>query len=277
MRAFRAKVDVSRSETVSSSKLLFLDRAEIADAAAQYVSHNRRASNLQLQGFFDYWYFQLVAGDGVSSDKFFDAKGNKLSGGSIDGQNFMVGGKVRIYPIAGWEDKKLKETYFGEGRHFSFGAGIFYAGGIEYQNSAGTQVDSVNRQLINFETSFHYRNFSIMGEFFRFDGVIEDFGVALKNEGSSDGYFVQAEYSLPSLYYVSPFVRYEVWDQFKEKDNYEQRAMAGGVNWYLKGNKIRVGLFYEFKQLESNLQSADSRGRVFENQKSLKLTSMWLF
>ncbi len=276
LRAFRAKVDVSRSETVSSSKLLLLDRAHVADAAAQYVSHNRRASNVQLLGTFEYLSFQLVAGDGVHSAKFFDAKGNKL-GGSIDGQNFMVGGKVRLYPIKNWEDKRLRESYFAEGQHFSFGVGTFYLGGIEYQNSAATQIDQVDRSLTNFELSFHFRNFSLLSEYFYFEGVVEDFSASTKNEGSSEGYFVQGEYVLTDLYYLSPFLRYEKWDRFKELSEYGQNSFVGGVNWYLKGNKIRMGLFYQFDQIDRNLQSADNRGRVFENEKSLKLTSMWLF
>jgi hypothetical protein len=73
LRAFRAKVHVSRSETVSSSKILIPNRAYIADEAAQFVSHNRRASNIQLLGNHDKFSYQIVLGDGVHKSKFNDS------------------------------------------------------------------------------------------------------------------------------------------------------------------------------------------------------------
>lgn len=274
-RAFRAKVNVSRTETISSSEILFLDRVHIADEAAQFVSHNRRASNAQLLGVFDKWYFQLVAGDGVQKDKFHDAKGNNLSSGGIDSQKFMLGGKLRFYPFNGWEDKKPTETYLGSGKHISIGGGVFYTGSIEYRNSSGTQVDEVSRTLTNIELSFHYRNLSLQSEYFYFNGVIEDFSTASKNAGTSDGYYVQSEYVFPSLNYLAPFLRYEKWDKFKKISDYDLVSQVAGINWYLKGNKLRLGLIYQYDKLDSNLRLANKRGKTFEDDRQIKLTTMW--
>lgn len=276
-RAFRAKVDVSRTETISSSEILFLDRTFIADEAAQFVSHNRRASNVQLLGAFDKWYFQAVAGDGVQKGSFNDAKGKNLSTGAIDSQKFMIGGKLKFYPFSGWEDRKPSETYFGEGQHFSVGSGVFHTGGIEYRNSSGTQVDRVSRTLTNVEMSFHIRNLSFQTEYFHFNGVIEDFSAASKNAATSDGFYAHGEYVFPSLSYVAPFVRYEKWDRFKKKSDYELESHVAGINWYLKGNKIRVGLAYQYDKLDSNLRSTNGRGQTFEDDRQIKLTSMWHF
>ncbi len=275
LRAFRAKVNVSRTQTVSSSNLIFLDRASIADQAAQFVSHNRRASNIQLLGAWDHIYFQAVVGDGVQKASFNDAKGNSLSSGAIDAQNFMIGGKVRVYPFKGWEDKDLVETYFGHGQHFSFAAGLFNTSSIEYRNSSKTQVDEVSRELINLELSFHYENFSIVSEFFRFNGVIEDFSANAKNVGSSDGYYIQSEYVFKNLSYLAPFVRYEKWDRFKQLSDYDFESYVAGLNWYTKGNKIRFGLVYQYDKSDSNLVSVDSRGRRLIDDQQFKLTSMW--
>ena len=275
IKLFRGKVDVSRSQTISSSKLLNLDRAHVSNEASNFVSHNRRASNIQLVGDFDHIYFQAIVGDGVQKSKFNDAKGNSLSSGAIDSQQFMIGGKVRFAPLDGWEDHDIAETYFGQGKHVSAGFGTFHTGRIEYRNSAATQVNSISRTLLNGEFSFHYKNLSFQSEWFRFNGVIEDFSTATKNKGSSEGYYAHAEYVFSNLSYIAPFIRYENWDRFKQKSSYDQTSQVYGLNWYLKGNNIRVGLFYQLDQYDSNLQNADARGRIFDKDKTIKLTTMW--
>lgn len=275
-RAFRAKVNVSRIETISSSELLFVDRPAIADAAAQFVSHNRRASNVQLLGNFDHWYFQIVAGDGVQSGAFEDATGDDLSNGGIDSQNFMVGGKLVLSPIPGWEDDDPTSTYLGRGQHFSFGGGIFHTGDIEYQSSGNPAQDGeVSRTLVNGELSFHYQNLSMISEYFQFQGVVEDLEGATQRIGSSDGYYIQGEYVFPNWSYIAPFLRYERWDRFNQADDYGLTSKVAGVNWYLKGNKIRVGLYYQYDEFEENLHQTDDRGREFDSMSQVKLTSMW--
>jgi len=49
-KLFRSKIDVSRTETVKSARVIAYDRPYVADAAAQYISFNRRGSNLQMYG-----------------------------------------------------------------------------------------------------------------------------------------------------------------------------------------------------------------------------------
>lgn len=274
-RAFRTKVDVSRSQTASSANLLILDRAKVADEAAQFVNHNRRASNIQLLGIYDYFSFQAAIGDGVHKNSFSDAKGKTLSSGSIDSQRFMIGGKLRFYPIKEWEDNNITETYFGRGQHFSFGSGIFHTAEIEYQSSA--QTDKVSRTLFNHELSFHYRNLSFQAEYFRFNGVIEDFSSSTKNIGTGDGYYAQVEYVLPEFLYFAPFARYESWDRFNKRSGYNLLSYTGGMNWYLKGNDLKMSLFYQFDKYEKNLQSTDSRGRTFDKDKQIKLATMMHF
>lgn len=275
LRAFRAKVDVSRTETISSSNLLFLDRPHVADEAAQFVSHNRRAMNFQLLGNFNNRLkFQLVAGDGVSGEDFNDATGEDLGSGNIYRQNFMVGGKVKLSPFEGWEDPSPVETYFGEGKHFTIGYGVFHTGDIQY-DSGTIQGAEVSRTLTNVEASAHYYNLTLQGEFFLFDGVVENFGASAANVGSSEGYYVQGEYVIPALSYVSPFVRYESWDRFKERDDYNLESYVAGVNWYMKGNKIRIGLFYQKDELDSHLRQTDDRGRQFEDNEQVKFVTMF--
>jgi len=274
-RAFRAKVHVSRSETVSSSKILIPNRAYIADEAAQFISHNRRASNIQLLGNHDKLSYQVVLGDGIHKSKFYDSIGSSLSSGSIDRQSLMYGGKIRINPFSNWINTKKVETYFGEGKHFSLGAGFFSIPKIEYQNSSGSQVDDLSRSLLNLDVTFHYKNLSIQSEFFKFDGVVKDFNANQKTVGKSDGFYLHGEYVLDNFYYISPFFRIESWDKFKDEDNYDLNSQILGVNWYLKGNQIRVGLMYQRDSFESEVYESNGRGEVFDKVEHLKLYSMW--
>lgn len=244
LRIYRAKVDVSRVETASSAEIMFVNRPFVADEAAQFVNHNRRASNIQLLGNLDKKVsYQLVAGDGVYSEDFNDASGEGIE--SVERQNFMVGGKLRFHPFKGWEDLKPKETYFGEGKHFSFGIGFFNTSKIEIINENAVE-DTVSRNLTNFEISSHYQDWYFTGEYFIFDGVIEDHTVTTSyNKGKSEGWYVQGEKVFPEFYFIAPFARYESWDRFITSGDYLTTDQLYGVNWYLNGNRFKISLAYE--------------------------------
>ncbi len=270
-RFLRAKVDVSRSQTVSSSKLIFLERAHIAEEASDFVNQNRRATNVQLLGFYDYFYFQLVAGDGVYSGDLTDANGDEAD--SITAQNFMIGTKLRIYPFKGWEDKKVRDTYFGKGKHFSFGGGVFQTSNIKFTDGLSND-NEITRTLWNGEISFHYKSLLLQGEYFRFEGAIEDMSATSLNYGSSDGFYLEGEYVFTSLSYLAPYFRYEEWDRFHQADNFSLTSTVFGLNWYMKGHNIRLGLFYDLTKRDSNLIETGFDGNNYRNTQSLLLTSM---
>lgn len=274
LRAFRAKVDVSRSQTISSSKLLYLDRSYITDEAAQFVNHNRRASNIQLLGTFDKWYFQLVVGDGVESSKFNDAFGNNLASGEITSQSFMSGMKVKFYPFSGWEDKKMKESYLGRGKHFSFGIGGFQTHDINFINK-NDDVGKVDRELITYELSFHMNNFSFQSEYFHFNGVVKDLSSSSFELGQSDGYYVHAEYVLENQKFLAPFIRYESWNRFKGETGFDLTSKVYGINWYLQGNKMRIAVAVQLDSYGKNILESDALNNNFDQVNMLKVTSMW--
>ena len=272
LRAFRAKVDVSRSETVSSSKLLYLNRASIADEAAQYVSHNRRATNVQLLGDYGFLDFQVVLGDGVSSGKFDDASGSSVD--AIDSQLFMYGSKVRFSVFGEKKDKRLTETYFGKGWHASLGAGYFRTPEIEFREDSGAQ-GKLARELINLEATVHFRGLFLTAEAFRFNGVVRDFSQAAFSIGRSTGFYVQGEYVFSSLCHLAPFVRYEKWDRFDSASGYDFLSAVAGINWYLKGNNLRLGLVFQYDSYDNNIVLTDGRGRSSDKNRQILLTSMW--
>jgi hypothetical protein len=72
-RVFKAKVDISRSQTVSSADLIYLNRPQSSVFASSYISQNRRANNLQWNGTYkDKLAWHLVIGDGTQSEAFED-------------------------------------------------------------------------------------------------------------------------------------------------------------------------------------------------------------
>lgn len=254
-RLFRAKYDVSKTQTVSSSRLLNPSRVAISDFAAEYISKNRRGSNVQLLGnWWDKIKMQIVVGDSVQESSFRDSL-NKTTA-QLDSQSFAFGGRLRVSPFSGWEEFGLKETYFGKGKHFTLGAGHFGVNNINFVASGRSH--EVDRSLTNFEASFHYGPFSIQGEFYSFDGVIDDYSSASFVEGESDGWFVQSEFVFTNFHYLAPYIRYQYWDHFKEKADFGETSTLLGLNYYMKGNKLRVGAYYDITKYEVALMSAAS-------------------
>jgi hypothetical protein len=248
LRLLRAKVDVSRTQTVSSARLLFLNRASIADHASQYVSHNRRAANAQIVGrFAEMFDYQLVIGDGVHSNKFYDSFDNNPSDGVIS-QNAMIGGKLRVSPFEGARETKLREAYFGKEKVISFAFGAFNTSNIKIDN--GTDEYTTSRTLYNLEANYHDGPLTILAEAFKFDGEFYNLTNS-KRVGSSSGYVVQGEYCLENFY--APFIRFETWNRFNQEDDMLHNAYVFGVNRYLKGEKFRYGVFYTNDQFAKNI------------------------
>lgn len=273
MRLFRAKIDVSRSETISSSKLVHPNRPTITDEAARYVSQSRRATNIQLNGKFEHLHFQIAVGDGTNGANFRDSRG--VAATAIDDQNLMFGGKVRYAPFDGWEDRKLTETFMGKGKHFSFGVAGFHLGDVEYR-AAGHSA-GISRTLINGELSFHYRNFHIMAEYFLFKNVVENFAAPAPTKGDGEGYYVLMDFTFPKLSYIAPFVRYEKWDKFKKASYAEFDSYQAGLNWFVRGNDIQLGIAYQYDESQGDIIQPDGAGREFKDNQQVTMTTMWHF
>ena len=243
---FRAKIDVARVETVKSAWLIHPDRPHVADFAAEFISHGRRATNAQIYGDWNKKiHYQIAVGDATYSGKFFDALGEDLSsaGGGIIEQDYFYGGKIILSPIPGWEEKRKTETYFGVGKHISAGIGYWKVPKIKYKDNSGTHT--ISRKLINYEFSTHYKGAFVEYEYFDFDGVERDFTDTVFQLGKSKGWYIVGEYVFPQLYYIAPFVRYESWDKWEGNGDYKLKSKIIGLNWYLRGNTIKAGIAYQ--------------------------------
>ena len=265
-KLYRAKIDVSRSETAKSAYTVHYDRPKVADEAAQYITHNRRGANAQIYGDWNKKiYYQVALGDGVHSGKMVDASGAKF-GGDVESQDFFYGAKIKLSPFDGWEETKLTETYFGEGKHFTIGAAYWKTGNIKTDAAAGT----IDHELINLEISAHYKGLSMSAEYFDFDGVVKDW--ASTEVGKSNGWYALAEYVFTDYAYAAPFVRYESWDKYKDADageDYDFTSTIAGINWYLRGNTIKAGLVVQKDEYGADIGDyTDTR---------YKVTTQWFF
>ncbi len=251
-KLYRGKIDVSRTETVKSAYLIHYDRPHVADSAAQYISHNRRATNIQMYGNWNKKIdYQIAIGDGIYSKKLKDAKGASFKGNDFRQKSFFYGGKVCFSPFDGWEERKRTETYFAEGKHFSFGLGYWKSPDITYIDATGTK-QSIDHTLTNAEISAHYKGAFLQAEYFWFDGVVKDFSFATQT-GKSEGWYVTGEYVIKDVNYLAPFFRYEQWDRWNDEDGYDLTSTVVGMNWYLRGNTTKVGLSVQSDDYDKNI------------------------
>jgi hypothetical protein len=275
-KLYRAKIDVSRTETVKSARVIAYDRPKVADYAAQYITHNRRGTNAQMYGDWEKKvHYQIATGDATYEGSLDDATGtavDEVTGGGIAKQSFFYGGKIVLSPFDGWEETQRTETYMGEGKHFEIGAGYWAVNSIQVENAAGT--DDLKNELINLEMSAHYKGFFVQAEYFKMKDVVEDFSAPVLNKGKSTGWYATSEYVIPELAYLAPFVRYEKWDKFDNVDGYDYTAKMAGVNWYLRGNTTKVGLYV---QKENFGDKISDNGTTEEDVTTVRLTSQWFF
>ena len=265
-KLYRAKIDISRTETVKSARVIHYDRPHVADEAAQFITHNRRGTNAQMYGNWDKKvHYQIAFGDGVYSGKLKDASGSTFSGSSFQQKNFFYGGKVVFSPFDGWEEKSRTETYFGQGKHFEIGAGYWVSPSIRYTDLSGTQT--IDHKLLNLEMSAHYKGAFVQAEYFDFDGVVKAWNNA--ETGKSNGWYATAEYCFTDYGFIAPFVRYESWDKFKDADGYDLTSKIAGVNWYLMGNSIKAGFTVQEDEYGINIGN--------EKERRIKITSQFFF
>ncbi|CAI6147828.1 MAG: hypothetical protein SPLUMA1_SPLUMAMAG1_00524 [uncultured Sulfurimonas sp.] len=270
-KLYRAKIDVSRTETVKSARVVAYDRPYIADSAAQYISFNRRGTNAQVYGNWEHKIqYQLATGAATSPDKTISANGAKGKDITLSDQSFFIGGKVKLSPFDGWEELQNTETYMGQGKHFTLGAAYWSIPTTKGENIEKNTVVNLNRSLINIEASAHYKGLMVQAEYFKFNDMVKDWNsVGSIETGTSDGWYATSEYVFTDFYYVAPFARYESWDRFNGSAGYEVTSALVGVNWYLRGNTTKVGLVAQKDTYGVNTEDKDVT--------KVRVTSQWFF
>jgi hypothetical protein len=298
-KLYRAKIDVSRSETIKSAYLVDYDRPLVADYAANFISFNRRGANVQMFGDWkDKIHYQIAMGEAINGDEIETLTGRDLF--DITDQSFFYGGKVILSPFNGWEEIKKTETYMGQGKHFSVGVAYWTVPEIKGTVIENFDKDKIkngpafdlNHELINIEASAHYKGFFVQSEYFKFFDVVnatEIPGVPANppadaipgnvslNTGESNGWYVLSEYVMPNFYFIAPFVRYETWDRFEGQPNTDITSTQFGANWYLRGNTTKVGLVFETTKADEAFITDSEGNPSTADRKSVRITSQFFF
>jgi len=282
-KLYRAKIDVSRTETVKSARVIAYDRPYVADIAAQYISFNRRGANIQMYGDYEKKiHYQVAFGSATSPNKIKDAIDSKQSSvANVSNQSFFYGGKIILSPFDGWEETSRTESYFGKGKHFSVGAGYWVVPSMEgtVTNLVGNDVKyDLKHKLINLEASMHYKGLFLQAEYFKFEDFVQSWDISKTGNqlvtGDSSGWYVTGEYVIPELGYIAPFFRYENHDRFEKANDATVTSAMGGLNWYLKGNTIKAGVYY---QKDNYGEDAVSNSGYEKDVEYFRLTSQFFF
>jgi len=251
IRFFRAKVDVSYSQTSSSKHLFNPNRTHTSEKASDFVVHNRRATNIQLNGHYKNLAYQAVISDGVQSGDLDDLSGNEVD--AIEKQKFSYGGKLRYYFIGDANKNAVQDTFYGNLETFSLGLGHFRNDKISITNSNSSLSEvSFARDMTNLELSMAYHRFRLLSEYFEFNGDIVDLTATSKDDmfSRSKGHYAQLEYYFGNW---APFVMYETFEKNVDLKDSTLNSNAVGINFYEMLDARRYGLVYKETKYDQNL------------------------
>jgi hypothetical protein len=243
IKVYRGKVDVSYSQTSSSKHLFNPLRAEVAEYASDFIVHNRRAANVQINGSLSNLYYQFYVSDGVHSDDFEDASGKNVD--SVIGQKLSYGTKLRYYFIGSAAENKVQDTFYGKHNTFSIGVGYGANDKIVYlNNTTYNQAQELRRSLINYEISFAHGPVRVLAEAFSFEGALADVSLsAATDTANASGYYAQAEYILFEKW--APYIGMESFDRYSDIDDAIYSTQFVGLNYYQNKQMNRFGIVYK--------------------------------
>ena len=237
---FRSKVDVSYSQTSSSKNLINPNRSRVSDYAANFVVHNRRANNIQINGGNSWFTYQLVLSDGIQSEEVEEALGNVTVTG-IAKQKLTMGTKLRFYLWNGDDKEKaeLQETYYGAKRTLSLGFGYFINPEIRYTLSNGGELSN-SRELYNAELSFAFDNFRFLAEGLYFRG--DTIELSQSRFGDSWGTYMRSEYILGK---IAPYLGLSYLRRAESLSETHEASHLLGINYYAEKKNRRYGISFE--------------------------------
>jgi len=227
VRFGKAKLPYSRVSLTSSSKQLIVERPVSTEAAKKlfddYYQSHLMFSGKALEGLFGY---NFAIGDGWEPN-------STISGTTVVHKSSpLYIARIEVSP-PGWTEKSQSDAHLGKGKHLTVGANYATQKGIEYKVTAFEE----DRILAGIDVSGHWEGFTGQLEYNTWK--IESTDTSKNKE--PNGWYIQAGYIIPGIN-VEPVARYEVYDQDSNKDNKQEKTTTVGVNWYLKGHSMKIGL-----------------------------------
>ncbi len=228
VRFGKAKLPYSRVSLTSSSKQLIVDQPVSTEAAKKlfddfYQSHIMFYGKAS-EGLLAY---NFAIGDG------WEPNSTIHTGTAVHKSSPLYIARFEVSP-PGWVEADKSDAHLGKGKHITVGANYATQKGIEYKTTAYEE----DRTLTGLDVSGHWEGFT--GQF-EYNTWKEESTDPAKGKKEPQGWYLQAGYLIPGIN-VEPVARYEVYDQDSNKDNKQEKTTTVGVNWYLKGHSMKIGL-----------------------------------
>ncbi|MEK6713061.1 MAG: porin [Nitrospirota bacterium] len=228
VRFGKAKLPYSRVSLTSSSKQLIVDQPVSTEAAKKlfddyYQSHIMFYGKAS-EGLFAY---NIAIGDGWEPNSTISTTGPT----TVHKSSPLYIARVEVSP-PGWVEADKSDAHLGKGKHLTVGANYATQKGIEYKGAY-----EEDRTLLGLDVSGHWEGFTGQIEYNTWKEESTDPSKGKKPKG----WYIQAGYLIPRIN-VEPVARYEVYDQDSNSTDKQEKTSTVGVNWYLKGHSMKVGL-----------------------------------
>ena len=227
VRFGKAKLPYSRVSLTSSSKQLIVERPVSTEAAKKlfddYYQSHLMFSGKAVEGLLGY---NFAIGDGWEPN-------STISGTTVVHKSSpLYIARVEVSP-PGWKESSQSDAHLGKGKHLTIGANIASQKGIEYKTTA----DEEDRTLTGLDISGHWEGFTGQFEYNTWKAE----STVSANSKEPKGWYLQAGYLIPDMN-IEPVARYEVYDQDSNISDKQEKTTTVGVNWYLKGHSMKIGL-----------------------------------
>ncbi len=227
VRFGKAKLPYSRVFLTSSSKQLIVERPVSTEAAKKlfddYYQSHLMFSGKASEGLFAY---NFAIGDGWEPN-------STISGTTVVHKSSpLYIARFEVSP-PGWVEASQSDAHLGKGKHLAVGVNYATQKGIEHKTTAFEE----DRTLTGLDVSGHWEGFT--GQFEYNALKVESTDTTKNNEPK--GWYIQGGYFVPGIN-LEPVARYEVYDQDSNSSDKQEKTTTVGVNWYLKGHSMKIGL-----------------------------------
>ncbi len=227
VRFGKAKLPYSRVSLSSSSKQLIVERPVSTEAAKtlfnDYFQSHLMFAGKASEGLFAY---NFAIGDGWEPN-------STITGTTVVHKSSpLYIARIEVSP-PGWVEADKNDAHLGKGKHLTVGANYATQKGIEYKTTA----DEEDRTLTGLDISGHWEGFTGQLEY----NTWKVESTVAANSKEPKGWYLQAGYLIRGIN-VEPVARYEVYDQDSNSSDKQEKTTTVGVNWYLKGHSMKVGL-----------------------------------
>lgn len=257
----KEKLPYSRVSLTSSSKQLIIERPVSTEAAKKlfgkseaYYQPKIAAKGKFLEGVMGY---ELAVADGWQNGE------NIQTGLTVFKTSPVYAARIEFSP-PGWTEPKKSDANLGKGKHLTLGIDYAAQAGIEYKENSYKE----DRTLTGIDLSAHYESLTAQFEYNTWNVKFTD---PSKKEQKPNGWYAQIGYFIDGPN-IEPAVRYEVYDQDSNSSDKKETTATVGVNWYLKGHSLKLGLNWastEYEKSASGWFANDNTKDIYQVQAQL--------